>query len=533
MLKRWLSKSLAIAVFTSLIACLQSSPAHALVSGCTVGSSQSCPGDSAWQIKQATGTNTNGNYWVMLNGSAVKIYAIMDSTMGGGGWMLAMKGTTTGNDFPYSANYWTTANTLIPSGETNPTNLSGNNADAKYDVYNYANANQVMAIYPGYTSTGNGGAYTGNSYGFTWAETTTNTVAFGGSNAPLSYVSPYSNAVSSPVNLQSYNGGNGANCPTTAGTLLSLMGGTPVRCLIRQPKISWDSAEAPYSVIGNGIFSSQNAIQFFGFNFTNSYRSQYNVRWGLNWNEGVTYNDDSPDVGGGIGGAWGTQAGDYNSCCSTASGKNTQMAFEMYVRNTGASITATTAALSSGTPAPTGGTVGLSASNTSWTATAVDNTTPGNTLAVSGSGPLTISGASPNDSITVTLSYTSNSGYSGYGTLTYSFYASNGTTTSSAALNSGLVSSSYRTGSPITATFTGAPGKATFYFSTISGIKKPIPGCRNVLTTGSGPYSANCAWKPALHGQVLITVVYAPTGIGYLSSTSSFLLTIAARSGNR
>ena len=90
-----------------LAACLVpiSESAHAAAVGCTVGSSSSCPGDSAWQIKQATGTNTNGIYWVTLNGSAVKVYAIMDSAMGGGGWMLAMKGASNGTSFPYSANY--------------------------------------------------------------------------------------------------------------------------------------------------------------------------------------------------------------------------------------------------------------------------------------------------------------------------------------------------------------------------------------------------------------------------------------------
>ena len=533
-----LTKSFFLRIFVSLFLIISSQApivqnAYAESSGCLVGSSSTCPGDSAWHIKQATGTNTNGVYWVLFNGSATKVYAIMDSTMGGGGWMLAMKGSNTGTSFPYSSNYWTTNNTLTPSGEANPTNIAGNNSDAKYDVYNQAIGNQILGIFPGYVSTGNGGAYPGNPYGFSWAETTTATVPFGGSNASTSYYSPYLNPSAATINLRSYGAGTGANCPSTPGTLLSLLGGTPVRCLIKQPKVSYDANEAPYSVIGNGIFTSQRYIQFFGFNYTNSQRAGYNVRWGLGWNENSTFDEGSTDASGGIGGSWGKQAGDFNGCCTIASGKNTQMAFEMYVRNTSTSLTPVTASLSAGTPSPNGGTVNLNTANTTWTATAVNNSNGGSSLTVTGTGPLTISGANPNDSITVTLTYTADPGYSGYGTLTYSFFASNGTATLDLGLLSGLLETNYRTLSPITSVITGTPGKVSYYIKPVVGPRKIIAKCKRLATTVNVPYSSTCAWKPSIRGSVTIMAEFTPTNNSYLSATKSFVVYVARRIGNR
>ncbi|MEJ6574272.1 MAG: hypothetical protein QNL78_04005, partial [Actinomycetes bacterium] len=435
--------------------------------------------------------------------------------------------------FSYSANYWTTNNILTPGGEANPTNISGNNADAKYDVYNYATGNQILGIFLGVDFTGKGGAYPGNSYGFAWAETTTTTVPFGGTNASTSYYSPYLNPSAATIDLRSYSAGTGANCPSTPGTLLSLLGGAPERCLIKQPKVTYDASEAPYSVIGNGIFSSQNYIQFFGFNYTNSQRTGYNVRWGLGWNENSQFNEASPDVSGGIGGSWGKQAGDRISCCTAASGKNAQMAFEMYVRNTSTSLIPATASLFAGTPSPGGGTVGLTTANTTWTATAVNNSNGGSPLTVTGTGPLTISGANPNDSITVTLTYTADPGYSGYGTLTYSFFASNGSATIDSGLLSGLSETSYRTLSPIATLITGTPGRVSYYAKPVVGPRKIIAKCKNRATTVNVPYSSTCFWKPSFRGAVTITVEFTPTNNGYLSVTKSFVINVARRIGSR
>jgi len=494
-------------------------------SGCTVGSSSSCPGDSAWQIKQATGTSTNGLYWVMLNGTATQVWANMDSTMGGGGWMLAMKGTATGTDFPYSggSNYWTTNNTLIPSGEATSTNLAGNSADAKYNVYNYATTNQIMGIFPGYTSSGNGGAYTGNSYGFTWADYDTGTVPFGGGNS-ANYTGTYSSAPT--VNLQSYNGGTGANCPNTTKTLLYLLGGTPVRCLIRQVGNTWDTNESPYSVIGNGIFSSQTQIHFFGFNYTNSANAANNVRWGLGWNENEQYNEGSNDVRGGIGGGW-AQAGDQISCCQSQTGKNTQMAFELYGRDTSISLSNASSTFTSTAATPVGANFSIDTSTISGESiTATDLTHPGYTLTITDNlnGTYSISGATTGDQISVSVTYYAKSGYKGTATINTTITVISGATSTSISI--GTVNKLNNTTITVTVSPSAALGNVNFYWN-----NRIINRCSS-RSVSSG--SATCTWKPMTQGQGVLTASYTSTdGIYASSSAIPKYVVIGKRAGTR
>jgi hypothetical protein len=77
----------------------------------------------------------------------------MNDCYDGGGWMMLMKGTT-GTTFQYSSNYWTSKNTL------NASDLTRNDADAKYDTFNYSTVKDVLAIFPDIPST----SYT-NPYG--------------------------------------------------------------------------------------------------------------------------------------------------------------------------------------------------------------------------------------------------------------------------------------------------------------------------------------------------------------------------------
>ncbi len=87
----------------------------------------------------------------------------MDEKYDGGGWMLMMKATR-GTTFQYSANYWTTSNTL------NPTDLTRNDADAKYNTMNYFQAKDMMAIFPDINSVGNNSGSISGLTNWTWLQ---------------------------------------------------------------------------------------------------------------------------------------------------------------------------------------------------------------------------------------------------------------------------------------------------------------------------------------------------------------------------
>ena len=256
------------ALFLSLFVGV-STPTPAAAAACIIGSSASCPGASAQAIKDATGTNTDGVYWIYVNSVATQVYSIMNSAMDGGGWMLAMKGANTGNTFGYSANYWTTANTLNPS-LTRRNDV--NNEDAKFDVFNYTRASKVLAVFPDAST---GGAIPSQSYGYTWEEdmpTPSNTTAYSGRPAQGDY---------------------------TGKTLRELFNGGE-KIFIRDAY-----ATTPYRPAGVGVFSGQTDVRFFGYNYVSDANNN-RARFGFGWNEngGGLYpvgNSGSNDVTGGIG----------------------------------------------------------------------------------------------------------------------------------------------------------------------------------------------------------------------------------------
>lgn len=267
------------------------------------GLTAACAAPSAQAIKDRTGTNTNGVYWISVNGVATQIYSIMDSAMNGGGWMLAMKGANTGNTFGYSANYWTTSNTLNTASPA--PNWGSTNTDAKYEIFNSTLASDVMALFPDATP---GGAITGQNYGYTWVEqmpTPSNTTTISGASNSVDY---------------------------TGKTLLELFSDN-TKIPIRNPALT-----SPYSATGS-VFSRQPGYKFFGYNYrSSSADSRYikKVRWGFGWNnEG---DENSNDVTGGIGLDITTRtstqwsAGDIPECCQDSTGVNRQMKFEIYIK---------------------------------------------------------------------------------------------------------------------------------------------------------------------------------------------------------
>lgn len=249
------------------------------------------------------GFTTDGVYSLNLpTVGLTNVYCLLDPKWDGGGWMMAMKAAATGTTFNYSANYWTTDNTL------NPTETNQNAGDAKFEVMNKFQAKDIMARWPDISTNGGSIPSTGT---WTWMENNFN----GGTRQTLIgfFTSPSNRTYTSPTF-----GGSGyfiKDAKTFSG---------------------WQS----------GVFSSQTDIRFYGFNYVPNpgYGVNAKVRWGFGWNENseglfpgnnVASYMGSNDVSGGIGmdSSFGSySAGDKISCCQDTTGINRQARVEIYVR---------------------------------------------------------------------------------------------------------------------------------------------------------------------------------------------------------
>lgn len=229
------------------------------------------PVASAAELVSA-GLTSDGVYYINVPTVGVKATycALSPSFAGGGGWMLAWKATR-GTTFPYSSNYWTTTNTL------NPTDTTRNDADAKFDIFNYYTASKFLAFFP---DLNNGGMTSGAGTGWHWLVT-------GQSSTCLSRFQTGAQIVSNPRDSGS-------------------------------------------SYIGSG-FSNQVGYQTWNFNYTGN--ANASVRWGFGWNnEG---DQTSNDVSGGIGmssGFGSYSAGDYIGCCAGTTGVNRSARAEIWVQ---------------------------------------------------------------------------------------------------------------------------------------------------------------------------------------------------------
>lgn len=223
---------------------------------------------SAAQLIQL-GYTKDGIYNINLPTIGVKrTLCILDPNFaGGGGWMLAMKATR-GFTFPYSSSYWTTTNTL------NPQDLTRNDSDSKYDVFNYYAASKFLAFFP---DLNNGGQTSGAGTGWHWIKTGENITALSRFQTSLQL----------------------SSTPRTENMF-----------------------------VGSG-FSAQAGHQWYGFNYT--LQTGIRVRWGFGWN-----NEGSPgsnDVSGGIGMELASySAGDYITCCQSVTGVNRSARFEIWVQ---------------------------------------------------------------------------------------------------------------------------------------------------------------------------------------------------------
>jgi len=251
------------------------------------------PQENAKIIKDLTNTNKDGVYYILVNGISTPIHCLMNDCYDGGGWMILMKGTR-GSTFQYSSNYWSTKNTL------NAGDLTRNDADAKYNTYNYSTVKDVLAIFPDIPSTsyinpyGQNGGSIFVSDGWTWMmnnwNETSRTTPFTGFNTTRL---PHQNSTSS---FQTY----GINNPFR------------------------------YNGFGDWCSRQTGSYQHVFYSTSNN----ANVRWGFLFNN-ETNELNTCDVfcGIGMGGLANQSAGDFNNGGTWAPvGINRTSRFEMYGR---------------------------------------------------------------------------------------------------------------------------------------------------------------------------------------------------------
>ena len=235
-------------------------------------------------------TNIDGVYYINVNGVSTAVHCLMNDIYDGGGWMMLMKATT-GTTFNFGANYWTTTNTL------NETDTTRNNADAKYNTFNYMPIKDVMAIWPDISPTAYTNVYGKNGGslliddGWVWKIDNWN-----GSTRTTALAGFQNSRDAHPSNPYVFNG-------FSTGIF---------------------SAQTPTfrHVLGGG--SHVTTPTYPGLN--------HNVRWGFLFNENNVGDFGSCDVIGGIGmNRANYSAGDAFFCCGTV-GINRQARLEMYGR---------------------------------------------------------------------------------------------------------------------------------------------------------------------------------------------------------
>lgn len=237
-------------------------PASASVESCTVGASSACPATSPQEIFNLYGTQTNGTYWLRVGGVATQVYLVMDQSAawGGGNWVLLMKGTQGSDRFRYADTLFTSSSSTL-----NSTSLTNDVAvDAKFSVYNNLVVDELLAVFmsPQFgTINAQGDIQNNNFGGHTWRE----------------------NVSSSPKTAQ-----------RQLTTTRTINGDT--RDSIPNVKYYQTSTR------DNQVFSYQTGRGRYGFGVEACSNSDYDVRWGIAWNNEPDFNSCDVAVGIGLGG---------------------------------------------------------------------------------------------------------------------------------------------------------------------------------------------------------------------------------------
>ena len=284
------------------------------------GLSYSSAAGSAREIKSIYGTSKNGFYWIQVPNAGSRLtYCIMDDDVYGGGWMLAIQGSSKAATFHYYSPYWTN-NYILNTSTINFTDSNGdvnldNIIDAKYDLFNTMTVNDCLALFPASQTNNNTNIAGKPKYGWTWYT----------QNA-----------------LGNYMGNTLLNFFSKGYTNFSYT--TPCQGVRRYagPGTYMDYNSFVTSVIDKymprSIWARESAFLAFGFNYKQIYSNGYshNIRWGGSFNENYC-NDFSNDVSGGIGMcAWGLNDGSAGSrinCCQDAGSPGARaMSFQWYIR---------------------------------------------------------------------------------------------------------------------------------------------------------------------------------------------------------
>lgn len=258
------------------------------------GSTIARAASSAKAIKDAYPNVTDGVYYINLPTIGVKpVYCLMDSKYDGGGWMMAMKATRgasptyAATTFNFDANYWYTANTL------NATDVTRNDADAKFDVMNYFAAQDILALWPDIPNSSTESGSIDNLTNWSWLQ-------------------------------NSFNGG-------ARTTLINFFTQTPTATTFQTKTGTNSNVGITFSGFSNTIFTTEWGYMFYGFNYTGN--SAQKVRWGFSYNN--EQDQTSNDASNGIGlSSSSYSAGDtWTFCCSgVVAGINRNARVEMYIR---------------------------------------------------------------------------------------------------------------------------------------------------------------------------------------------------------
>jgi len=232
---------------------------------------------SAEEILHVFPDSADGVYWIDLPTiGPQQIYCVMDKDWDGGGWMLAMKATR-GTTFNYNSSYWTSKNTL----NTSDTNL--NDGDAKFHVFNYYKAKDIMARFPDVAA---GGTISNSLGGWTWNEA-------------------------------DFTEGNN----WTADEFFANKGANQY---LRE-----NADVTNWAGHAGGPFSAQGGWRKYGFNLNDGARQ---ARWGFLWNNETFPGSNDVESGVGLGSRPFYSAGDYVTCCQTYTGVRRSMRMEIFIR---------------------------------------------------------------------------------------------------------------------------------------------------------------------------------------------------------